>query len=362
LFLAALLLTCVGGASAQAPARRVTTIDALRQFPGYFHLQNVLLRGEFVENGRRVVLRAGDREIGVMLNEQRTISGPAEVRGTLIDVGRLEPDDARLARYEDREDPERWPRPGEELLLSLTGAVQAQPASSPSVRALALEPWRFGGQTVTIVGQFRGRNLFGDLPDAPGKSRYDFVLRSADAAIWVTGLQPRGKGFDLSVDARVDTGRWLQVSGLVSTDRGLVTVQGTAVIASSAPAPDPVEERLETAEPPQPAEVVFSTPVEGEIDVPSNASIRIQFSKGLDQPSLVGRLRISYADPETAGSGPAVPPEPRVTYDGSTQAMEIRFSSPFDPFRQVRVEILEGVKAFDGAPVIPWTLTFSTGD
>jgi hypothetical protein len=350
----------MSSALAQPPARRITTIDALRQFPGYFHLQNVLLRGEFVEDGNRVMLRAGDREIGVMLNEQRTVSGPAEVRAMLIDVGRLEPDDARLAPYEDRQDAERWPRPGEELVLSLTGVVQVQPSSSPSIRTLALEPWRFGGQKVTVVGQFRGRNLFGDLPDAPAKSRYDFVLRSADAAIWVTGLQPRGKGFNLSVDARVDTGRWLQVTGVVNAERGLVTVQGATVTTSTAPAVEPVEEPETVVVPPSPAEVVFSTPVEGEIDVPSDVSIRVQFSKGLDPSSLKGRVRISYADPEVAGAPAAVPPEPRVTYDGSTQAMEITFSAPFEPFRQVRIELLEGIKAFDGAPLAPWALTFST--
>ena len=120
-----------------------------------------------------------------------------------------------VAAYDGARDPERWPRPGEELVLSVTAVAEAQLATSPSVRALALQPWRFEGQKVTVVGQFRGRNLFGDLPSAPGKSRYDFVLRSADAAVWVTDLRPRGRGFDLSVDARVDTGRWLQVSGTV---------------------------------------------------------------------------------------------------------------------------------------------------
>ena len=35
----------------KATPRRLTTVDALRQFPGYFHLQNVLVRGEFAETG-----------------------------------------------------------------------------------------------------------------------------------------------------------------------------------------------------------------------------------------------------------------------------------------------------------------------
>src|SRR6202795_2645706 len=52
------------------------------------------------------------------------------------------------------------------------------------------------------------------------RSRYDFVVRSTDAAIWVSGARPKGKGFDLSVDARIDTGRWLEVTGVLQHGRG----------------------------------------------------------------------------------------------------------------------------------------------
>src|SRR6185436_10212346 len=150
------------------------------------------------------------------------------------------------------------------LVLSVTGASQIDLATTPSLRALALQPWRFEGQKVTLVGQFRGRNLFGDLPSAPGKSRYDFVLRSADAAVWVTDLRPRGKGFDLNVDARVDTGRWVQVTGTVSQDRGLVSVLGATIVTADAPELAPAEEeRAAPAAPPEPGEVIFSTPTEG---------------------------------------------------------------------------------------------------
>src|SRR5687768_14042216 len=215
--------------------RRLATVTSLHQYPGYYHLQNVLLHGEFVENGSQPVLRGGERDIALLLNGQRLATGLVEVRGQLIDVGRLEPTDPRLAAYDGAKDPERWPRPGEELLVNVTAVTQAQLATTATVRGLALQPWRFEGQKVSVVGQFRGRNLFGDLPSAPAKSRYDFVLRSADAAVWVTDLRPRGKGFDLSVDARVDTGRWLQVTGVVSQDRGLVTIAGATVATATAP-------------------------------------------------------------------------------------------------------------------------------
>ena len=63
-----------------------------------------------------------------------------------------------------------------------------------------------------MKGQFRGKNLYGDLPQGPGLSQWDFVLRAADSALWVAGVRPRGKGFNLNPGARVDTGNWLEVS------------------------------------------------------------------------------------------------------------------------------------------------------
>ena len=355
------LLAASGSASSQGATRRLATVASLHQYPGYYHLQNVLLQGEFAENGARTVFRGGERDVSVLMNDQRSVTGLVEVRGQVIDVGRLDVADPRVAAYDGAREPERWPRPGEELMLSVTAVAEAQLATSPSVRALALQPWRFEGQKVTIVGQFHGRNLFGDLPSAPGKSRYDFVLRSADAAVWVTGLRPRGRGFDLSVDARVDTGRWLQVSGIVSVDRGLVTVAGETVATTSAPDAAPAEEEapapaaaLETAE------MIFSSPTEDDINVAPGGSVRVQFSRGLDPASIAGQIRVTYigtAAPDAVESTPAF----QHSYDLGNRAIEIKFASPLDRFRTVKVELLDGIKAFDGAPVTPSTLTFSTG-
>lgn len=353
--IAALVLAAISGSDAQTPVRRLTTVAALRQYPGYFHLQNVLLHGELVESGSRVVLRGGDDEISVLLNDAKTISGPAEVRALLLDVGRLEPGDPRVQDYEGARDPERWPRPGEDLVLSVTGVLETQLAATPSVRALALQPWRFDGQKVTVVGEFRGRNLYGDQPSAPAKSRYDFVLRLADAAVWVTELRPRGRDFDLSVDARVDTGRWLQVSGTVSKDRGLVTITGTTVTAASAPDAAPPEDDAPAPIPAQPGEVVFSSPTDGEVDVPLAGNVRVQFSRGIDPASLTDRIRVGYVG-GTAGQPPL---EFTFGYDGGTRAVEITFTRPPDAFRTIRIELLEGIRTFDGAPVRPWMLTFS---
>ena len=136
----------------------------------------------------------------------------------------MKPDDPRSATYDLQRDvqhrPERpWPRPGEVTAIIATAVAPAALPPAPSIRAIVLNPSRYLDQKVTITGQFGGRICFGDLPDAPGKSRYDFVLRSADAAIWVINMRPqrgrKGKDFELSLDARIDTGRWLTVTGTV---------------------------------------------------------------------------------------------------------------------------------------------------
>lgn len=361
-FGAFLCVLIAAAAVAQPAARRITTVDALRQYPGYYHLQPVLLRGELVDSGERAMLRSQQHELRLMLGDLRAIDGAVEVRGQLLDIGKLEPGDPRLSGYQRRED-ERWPRPGEELVLRVSSLSPAPATPTPSVRALALEPWRFEGQPVTVVGQFRGRNLFGDLPDAPGTSRYDFVLRVADAAIWVTGLRPRGRGFDLNVDARVDTGRWLEVTGVVAHEGGLVAIDASRITTTTEPELTPDPEPPVVMAPPAPVEVVFSAPTEGEIDVARDSSVRIQFSRSIDPETLEGRLRIRYLGAESFERGEAQPPgiEVKTTYDPGTRALEVVFPNGLERFRTVRVELLEGVRAFDGAPVVPWTLMFSVG-
>ena len=48
--------------------------------------------------------------------------------------------------------------------------------------------------------------------------------------------------------------------------------------------------------------------------------------------------------------------------DGS-RGVEIKFSTPLDRFRQVKIELMSGiVSAGDQQPLAPWSLTFTTGE
>jgi len=353
----ALVVALTAALPAQSTTRRVTTVEALLQFPSYFHQQNVLVRGEFAEQGGDLVLRADPQYIRLLNPSQASRRGMVEVRGQIIDVGKLDRSDPRLGTYAERFKSGEWPRPGMELVLNITGVAEAPPSTSASVRALALEPGKYEGQTVTVLGNFRGRNLFGDLPEAPGKSRYDFVLTTAEGAIWVTNMRPRGRGFDLDVERRMDSGHWLQVTGVVAIHRGLALIAATKMTAADAPnvteaAPEPVS----PPPPNPPVNVVFSSPTADETDVSPTSTVRIQFSRGLREPSLADHIRVTYVGEDAA---PAL--AFKTKYDAATRAVQITFTSPLVPYRTVKVELSADILAFDGAPLKPWSLTFSVG-
>ena len=352
-----LALLSLSGANAQSGVRRLTTVEALRQFPGFYHLQNVLVRGEFAVDGARTFLRADEREIRAFFDEGvNTPNGMVDARGLLIDVGRLDPGDPRVGAFAEGRDAEKWPRPGEELILRVSAVANRESlSSSATVRAIAIEPWRFDGQMVTIVGNFRGRNLFGDLPGAPAKSKYDFVLRGTEGALWVTDLRPRGKDFDLDVNRRVDTDRWIEVTGTVIREKGLVSLKATKVALAKPPQASGISD--EPAAPPVPllpVDIVFNSPTDGETDVRGSAPIRIQFSRGLKESSLETHVRLSYVGVNEVIAF-------KTSYDAANRAIQITTAQPLAAFRTVRLELLEGITGFDGAPLRPWSITFSVG-
>jgi hypothetical protein len=349
-------------AGGPANTRRVATVAALARFPFYFHTQPVRVRGRASEHqglyrlekdGAHVWLVAGS---GGKLPDAGT---DAEITGLYLDVGRLDRTDTRvtadLAGLSQRALNREWPAPGELLALVVETAVPAEPMDAPTVRHVALDPGRYADQEVTIVGRFRGKNLYGDLPEAPGQGRYDFVLQSADASIWVTGRRPRGEGFDLNVDNRVDTGRWLEVVGVVREERGMAVLEASAVRVGRPPAESAPEAVVKMTVAMPPPEVVFSAPTQGETEVEPTATVRVQFSRDLKGDSIKGGVGVAYA-------GVTVPP-PAFTlrYDPGRRVLEITFAAPLSPFANVRVDLKETIQATDGQPLKPYTLAFTVG-
>jgi hypothetical protein len=211
------VLALAASSDAQPATRRATNLATLLAYPGFFHGRPIVIVGTVGIDKDQLRLSDDNGSIHLVFKGSAP-DGLDEVRGEFWDIGRMKPDDIRLSTYDLRQtfkiDPEAaWPRPGDATAIIATAVAPAVMPAQPSIRAIVLNPSRYLDQKVAITGQFSGRNLLGEMPDAPGKSRYDFVLRSADAAIWVTNMRPKlkdanGKEYELS--RRIDTGRWLR--------------------------------------------------------------------------------------------------------------------------------------------------------
>jgi hypothetical protein len=347
---------------APGATRKVATVTSLARFPFYFHTQSVRVRGAASETNGTFQLEREGAKVWLVPGATGKLPDPgkdAEVTGTYVDVGRLERTDVRvtgdLATLSQRILKREWPAPGELLVVIVDSATAAEPLSAPSVRHVAIEPGRYVGQEVTVVGRFRGKNLYGDLPEAIGKGRWDFVLQSADASIWVTGRRPKGDGFDLNVENRVDAGRWLEVAGVVKEERGMAVLEASAIRSGRPPAESTPEAVVRVPVVLPPPEVVFSAPTQGETDVLPASKVRVQFSRDIREDSVKGGVAVAYA-------GVTVPP-PAFTlrYDAGRRVLEITFAEALSPFANVQVVLKETIVSSDGQALKPYTLAFTVG-
>jgi Bacterial Ig-like domain len=343
----ALLLLTLGAldGAAQRSGRTATTAGALTAFPLFFHGKQVVVRATTTSTGDLTQLTGTEKPVFVMWRE-RVSRTDGESRFTGVDFTRI----LETASHG------RWP--SRDQVFVITGATFADVPvpTTPGIRAIAMAPERFENRKVTLTGRFRGANLYADLPQALGKSKWDFVIHSADAAVWVSGMRPRGKDFDLNPIARVDTSRWVEVTGTVMREGAQVWIAAESV-KLGAPPDEPVEVTIPIPKE-APPRVIFSAPLPNDTDVERGLPIRIQFSRDMDGKSFRDRVRVSYAAAQEGA--PALPPFVATYVDGN-RALEIKFKQPLERFMAVKVELLEGITAVDGQPLGAWTLTFTTG-
>jgi hypothetical protein len=365
----------VPAALAQQQTRRATNLAALLAYPGYYHGRPIVIVGKVgLDKDQLRVTDEADHSLHLVFKGSAP-DGLDEIRGEFWDIGRMKADDPRLSTYDLRTvfkvDPDgAWPRPGEVTAIVATAVTPAGPAPSPTIRAIVLNPSRYLDQKIAITGQYSGRNLLGDLPDAPAKSRYDFVLRSADAAIWVINMRPKmkdanGKDLELGLDARIDTGRWLSIRGTVQQGRGLLWLDAEAgSLAVAKPPTETVTEdepvRVPAGPPP---EVVFSAPTQDETDVSMSTTVRIQFSRDLDPATLKNRIKAGYLESQSVERGEPTTPTAEFTYQyaGFNRVLEIKFTKPLERFRTLKIDLVDGILGTDGQKLKPWTLTFALG-
>ena len=369
--LALLLLAAGSTVLAQPAIRRPTNIAALKAYASFYHNRPILLVGT-VSTDEKGIRVSDDNGSFKVLYKGAAPDGLDEIRGEFWDIGRMKPDEPQLTGYDLQKtfgiDPNAaWPRPGEVTVIVATNISQAVLPSTPTIRTITLFPARFLDQKVTITGQFGGRNLFGDLPDAPGKTKWDFVLRSSDSAVWISGAPPKGKGFSFSLDSRLDSARWLEVTGIVKTGRGLVWLDAKEEDLKLAKPPTETtpadtEPVVRVAPAPRP-EVVFSAPTQDETDVSMGTNVRIQFSRDIDQATLKGHVKAHYIESQTAERGEPVTPAAEFTmnYIAPTRVLEIKFTKPLERFRTLHIDLTDEILGTDKQPLKPWTLSFDSG-
>ena len=222
-----------------------------------------------------------------------------------------------------------------------------------SLETLVTRPGRYDGRLVKVVGQFRGRNLFGDLPTRSQSGRSDWVLKDELFAVWVTGKKPKGDGFELDPSLKRDTGKWLEVAGRVETRRGATYVVAQSVVLTTEPRP-----AAQAQPPPPPPErpkrspvVVFALPLDGDGDVAGDTRFAVQFSNDMDEGSFQGKVVLRYAGRPMPGDREF--DGVRMTYDGGRRALIVDPGDRLRPGRHVELLLLPGIVDSDGLALEP---------
>jgi hypothetical protein len=114
--------------------------------------------------------------------------------------------------------------------IEFTGRRDADRMSQRApFEAILADPGRFADKPIKVIGQFRGRNLYGDLPEGSERTPKDWVVKDGEHAVWVTGKEPKGKGFTLDASYKGDTSRWLEVEGKPEVVNGVLYLRASKV-------------------------------------------------------------------------------------------------------------------------------------
>jgi hypothetical protein len=222
-----------------------------------------------------------------------------------------------------------------------------------SLEGLLSNPDRYDGQTVKVVGMFRGRNLYGDLPSRSQRNSSDWVIKDDVYACWIVGKKPKGDGFELDAGLKRDTNKWLEVVGRVATRGPIVYLQ--AVYVGLTKEPRPAAEVKAAPLPPEkpkvPPVVVFALPLDGEQDVPRSSRFVVQFSKDMDETSFKGRVVVRYLGPVQPGDKPF--DGVKLNYDQGRRALEVDPGDNLRTGRTIELLLLPGINDVDGLELKP---------
>ena len=253
--------------------------------------------------------------------------------------------------------------------------IEAGSAAAISIAELNDNPEPWMSRRVEVIGKFRGNNLFGDLSIKDKKTPRDFVIKTADTAIWVTGMRPAGKGFRFDPKRRRDTGKWLRVYGRPWAADGMVYLRAERIELADEPddeSLEPVDIRIAEKEAREKEigllRVVFSLPLDGEREIPLDSEFRVQFSNRMASESFHAAVDLLYAD--DLDDNPF--PDLEVSYDDGSRTLLVIPHAPLDPEREVQLILYREIQDEHGQHLEPqpladdwdadavWVLSFRT--
>ena len=145
-------------------------------------------------------------------------------------------------------DPERVSVPKVTLTALSFSDLEPGRAGTPGAQGnresagqILADPGYWTGKTVRIVGLFRGRNLFGDLPADSRRANSDWVLKDGGTSVWVLDKEPRGKGWALDPSYKGDAVRWVEVVGKPEVVNGVLYLRASKLRLTKPPE-EPAEE------------------------------------------------------------------------------------------------------------------------
>jgi Bacterial Ig-like domain len=238
-----------------------------------------------------------------------------------------------------------------------TGPPEKEPkgeikANEVSLEKLVSTPGKRDGQTIRVVGKFRGRNLYGDLPISTQRTSADWVIKDDLYAVWITGHKAKGAGWELDTGLKRDTGKWVEVIGRPETVHGVTYIKAIRVSLTTPPSgtadvkpPPPPPEK-----PRKPPVVVFALPLDGDGEVAPDSRFVVQFSKDMDENTFAGRVLLRYI-------GPVLPGDRgfdglKLTYDRGRRALTIDPGDVLRPRRQIELILLPGIIDIDGLTLV----------
>jgi hypothetical protein len=106
-------------------------------------------------------------------------------------------------------------------------------------------------------------------------------------------------------------------------------------------------------------EVIFSDPEDEESQVGLKKTIRLQFSRDMNPDSFKGNVHWRYAGSDSRDELPQA--SLVVRYDKANRSLDVKINAADEVtrFRNITLELTDGVLATDGAKLQPWRVAFS---